>query len=101
MNSHRGAVLKIVIIWMAILLMASFWLTVRVSSEPVSLAVVPEVPREGEPVIVTFKLNNPASQPISTSYQLYANGELMKEGITTIPSGSSKLYQYAYKNPRS
>ncbi len=25
--------------------------------------------------------------------------ELMKEGATTIPSGSSKLYKYAYKNP--
>ena len=99
MNSQRGVKLRIIIIWMAILLMGSFWLTVRTSSEPVSLAVVPQVPREGEPIIATFKLNNPTSQPLSTSYQFYANGELMKEGATTIPPGSSKLYQYAYKNP--
>jgi len=99
MDSQRGIKLRIIIIWMAILLMGSFWLTVRTGSEPVSLAVIPEVPREGEPIIAIFKLNNPTSQPINTSYQFYANGELMKEGATTIPAGSSKVYEYAYKNP--
>ncbi len=99
MDRQRGIKLKIIIIWLAILLMGSFWLTVRATSDPVNLAVVPEVPREGKPIIATFKLNNPASQTVCTEYQFYANGELMKEGTTTIPPGSSKLYQYAYKNP--
>ena len=99
MDNKRGITLKIVIIWLAILLMGSFWLTVRVGSDPVTLAVVPEVPREEEPIIATFKLNNPSSQPISIDYQFYANGELMTEGTTIIPPVSSKLYQYAYKNP--
>lgn len=90
--------LKIIIIWIAILLMGSFWLTMRTNSEPVSLAVIPEVPRQGEPIMAIFKLNNPTSQLISIKYQFYANGELMKEGATDIPSGSSKLYQYAYRN---
>lgn len=99
MDSQKSFKLKIIIIWMAILLMGSFWLTMRTSSEPVSLAVVPEVPREGEPILAIFKLNNPTSQLMSTKYQFYANGELMKEGTATIPAGSSKLYKYAYKNP--
>lgn len=99
MDNQRGTKLKVIIIWLAILLMGSFWLTVRVGSDPVTLAVVPEVPREGEPIIATFKLNNPSSQPISTKYQFYANGKLMKQGATIIPPVSSKLYQYAYKNP--
>ncbi len=99
MDRQRDIKLKIIIIWLAILLMGSFWLTVRVSSDPVSLAVLPEVPREEEPIIATFKLNNPTAQAISTEYQFYANGELMKEGTTIIAPGSSKLYQYAYKNP--
>jgi len=98
-DSQRGIKLKIIIIWLAILLMGSFWLTVRATSDPVSLAVVPEVPREGNPIIATFKLNNTVSRAVSTEYQFYANGELMKEGTTTIPPGSSKLYQYVYKNP--
>ena len=99
MDKQRDIKLKIVIIWLAILLMGSFWLTVRVGSEPVTLAVVPEVPREEEPILATFKLNNPSAEPISTEYQFYANGELMTEGITIIPPVSSKLFQYAYKNP--
>jgi len=98
-DNQRGLQLKIVIIWLAILLMGSFWLTVRAGSDPVTLAVVPQVPREEEPIIATFKLNNPSSQAIKAEYQFYANGELMKEGVTIIPPGSSKLYQYAYKNP--
>jgi len=96
---ERDIKLKIIIIWLAILLMGSFWLTVRAGSDPVSLAVVPVVPREGEPIIATFKLNNPTPQTISTEYQFYANGELMNKGTAVIVSGSAKLYQYAYRNP--
>ncbi len=99
MDNQRGIRLKIIIIWLTILLVGSFWLTVRVGSDPVNLAVVPQVPREGEPIIATFKLNNPSPQEIETEYQFYANGELIKEGVAIIPPGSSKLYQYAYKNP--
>ena len=99
MDSQRGIKLKILLIGLAILLMGSFWLTVRVGSDPVTLAVVPEVPREEEPIIATFKLNNPSSQPISTEYQFYANGELIKEGTTIISPVSSKLYQYVHQNP--
>ena len=99
MDRQRGIKLKIIIVWMAILLVGSFWLTVRGSSDPVTLAVVPEVPREGEPVVATFKLNNPSSEEITTEYQFYANGELKQEGAAILAPGLSKLYQYAYKNP--
>jgi len=98
-DNQRGTKLKLIIVWLAILLMSSFWFTAKVDSGAVSLAVVPQVPREGEPVLATFKLNNPSSQVISTDYQFYANGELMKEGTTVILPESSKLYQYAYRNP--
>jgi len=99
MDNQRGTKLKLIIVWLAILLMSSFWFTASVDSDTVSLAVVPQVPREGEPVLATFKLNNPSSQAVETDYQFYANGELMKEGTTVIFPKSSKLYQYAYRNP--
>ena len=99
MDNQRGIKLKIVIIWLAIMLMGSFWLAVRADSDPLTLAVFPQVPREEEPVIATFKLNNPSSQAIKAEYQFYVNGELMKKGDAIIPAGSSKLYQYAYENP--
>jgi len=99
MNNQTGIKLKVMIIWLAILLMGSFWLTVRASSDPVSMAIIPEVPRQGQPILATFKLNNPFSQPSVTRYRFYANGELMKEGTTIIAPNSSKTYQYAYMNP--
>jgi hypothetical protein len=98
-NENRSITFKIAILWLAILLMGSFWLTLKTSSDTASLTVLPKVPREGEPVIATVKLNNPSSQVTTISYQLYTNGELTREGIATLPPASSKVYQYAYKNP--
>lgn len=97
---NRGLRLKIAIVWLAILLMGSFWLTVREnSSNPISLAVIPQVPRTGEPVLVIFRLNNPSSEVAVTNYQFYANGSLLKEGTTTIIPGFGKTYKYAFESP--
>ncbi len=94
-----GIQLKIIIVWLGILLLGSFWLTVRGSSDPVSMAVVPQVPRQGEPVIAMFTLNNPSSEAVATDYKFYANGKLLKEGTTTIIPGFGKTYKYAYNDP--
>jgi len=98
-DKQRGIKLKIVVFWLAILLVGSFWLTIKASSEPVSLAVVPQVPREGEPVIATLKLSNPTAQSTEINYQFYANGELVKQGEAILSPYSSKVYQYIYRNP--
>ena len=90
---------RLIILWMGILLLSSFWFTLTEKSEPVSMAVLPEAPREGEPIVATFKLNNPSSELLVTSYQFYANGEFLKEGVTTLAPSSGKTYQYAYENP--
>lgn len=98
-SRNKTIYIKLVILWVAILLFGSFWLTVRETSDPVAITAVPHAPKLGDPVIATFKLNNPSLQPVVTTYQFYANGELVKEGISTIAPDSSKTYQYAYKNP--
>lgn len=98
-GKDRETGFKLAIVCLAILLMGTFWLTVQMTSDPVNLVVLPEAPRQGEPVLATFKLNNPSSQAVVTRYQFYANGELLKEGATTIASNSRKTYQYAYANP--
>ena len=97
-SKRRSAFLKLAMLWLGILLLGSFWLTVRGTSDPVNMVVVPEVPREGEPIIATFKLNNPSSQALVVRYGFYANGELLKEGITAIAPASGKTYQHAYNN---
>ena len=98
-NKDRGTRLRVVIIWLAILLLGSFWLTARGTSDPVSLVIIPQVPREGEPIIATFKLNNQSFDASVTGYQFYANGQLLMEGTTSIAPGSDKAYKYAYENP--
>jgi len=98
-NEDRGRRLKVVFVWLAILLLGSFWLTVQGDSDPMSLVVIPQVPREGEPIIATFKLKNQSVDALSTGYQFYASGELLMEGATAIAPGSGKTYKYAYENP--
>ncbi len=98
-RKDRNTKFKILIVWMAIVLFGSFWLTVKGASDPVSLAIIPQVPREGEPVMAIFKLNNQSSDAPVTSYQFYANGELLKEGTTTIAPGFGKTYKYVCENP--
>ncbi len=98
-STKRSMSFKLGILWLAIFLLGSFWLTVRGTSDPVSMAVIPQAPREGEPIIVTFRLNNPTSHSQATNYQFYANGELLSEGITIMAPESSETSKYAYTNP--
>jgi len=91
--------LKIIIVWLAILFLGCFCLTTMAGSELVNIAVVPEVPREDEPIISTFKLNNPTSEASTIDFSFYANGNLLQQGTSTIAPHTSKTYQYVYKNP--
>jgi len=95
----RSLYFRLTLVFLSMLLVGSFWLTIRVSSDPVSMVITPKVPREGEPIIVTFKLNNPSPEASVIRYGFYANGELLKEGTTSIAPSSYETQQYAYKNP--
>ena len=99
MDKQKGLKLKILVIWLAILLVGSFWLTVHAGTDAVTLTVMPEVPRENEPIVATVKIDNSSSAAEVTSYKLYVNGELLKEGTTVISPGFSKVYNYVYENP--
>ncbi len=98
-ESRKNICLRISIVSLSILLMGSFWLSVRGSSNPADIAVMPVVTRECEPILVTFKLSNPLPIALLINYQLYANGELLVSGDTTIPHTLSEIYRYAYVNP--
>jgi hypothetical protein len=60
---------------------------------------MPAVPREGEPVMVTFKLNNPSPRETEVAYRFYAGGELLHGGTALVPALSSKPYQFVYASP--
>ena len=96
-RNRKSIYLKIAIVSLTILLFGSFWISARASSNPVSIVVTPAVPRENEPILVTFKLNNPLPQALIINYQFYANGELLERGGTTIPPASYETNRYAYE----
>ena len=98
MKNDKGVYFKLGIVILSILVLLSFWLTLRVASEPASIVIAPAVSREGEPIIVTFKLNNPLSEPLTTDYQFFANGEFITEGTSTIAPSGSETHKYAYEN---
>ena len=91
--------LKIILVWLAIMILGCFCLTTMAGSDPVTIAVIPEVPRADEPVICTFKLNNPDSILHTIDFSFYANGELLQHGTSSLGPQTSKTYQYVYNNP--
>lgn len=98
-EKSRSICFKLVLLYLTMLVLGSFWLTVVNTSDAVRMVVIPQIPKEGEPVIATFRISNPLSDALITKYQFYINGQLWKEGTTTIDPRSSKTYKYAYENP--
>jgi acyl dehydratase len=95
----NSSVFKLVVALLGIVLVGTFWLTARQMQKPVSLTVMPEAPRLGEPVLASYTLNNPGLGNLVTSYQFYVDGSLLRDGLTTIPPLSSKTYQYSFASP--
>jgi hypothetical protein len=79
-----------------ILLLGSILVSMNAKSDPVTITVQPEVPKEGNPIIVAFYLNNPSILKNRISYELYANGQLLLSGSTIIPPASNKKFVYLY-----
>jgi hypothetical protein len=71
-------------------------LSVDSKSDSVSITVLPEVPREGMPLLVTFNLNNPSLMVENVDYELYANGALLTKGTTLLPMASTKQFSYVH-----
>lgn len=97
-QNEKRIKLKILILALAIFFLLAFIASFASVSSPVKLFVFPEVPREGEPVVVTFSMKNFELTDAPYTYTLYANGEKVMEGSTVISPLSSKRYQYAYLN---
>ncbi len=97
-STRQGLWFKLGVTWLVMITIACFWLPGRTSQDLVSIAVMPQVPVEGKPIIATFKLVNPSFRSTSVSYQFYANGKLVEDGETRLAPGSSKAFAYLYEN---
>lgn len=98
-KSERRLKIRIIPLIFTIFILVSIALSLQALSHPVTLSVIPEVPREGEPLMVTYKINNPALQESTVQYQLFANGKLIEYGETKLVPLSTEQHRYTYKNP--
>jgi len=96
---QNGLLYKTLIVWFAILVLASFAASLQARHDTVGIQVTPEVLRQGEPVVVTFFINNPSEKAAATDYTLYANGKPLMSGSTDISPGAGRQFQYVYSNP--
>ncbi len=96
---QNGLLYKTLMLWFAILILASFAASLQARHDTVGIQVAPEVLREGEPVVVTFFINNPTEKAAGTDYTLYANGKPLMSGTTEISPGTGRQFQYVYSNP--
>ncbi len=97
-RKDNGLILKIAIVWLSIFLLVGFLIATRSAASPITMSVIPEVPKTGEPIVATININNPSDEPSTTSYRLYVNGKLVESGTTTIAPHTSAKYQYASRN---
>jgi len=97
-EQQKGLILKTAVVWLCTFLLLGLLIATMSTANPVTMSVIPEVPKTEEPIVATFNINNPSSEQSTTSYQLYINGKLVKSGSTTIAPHDSSKYQYAYKN---
>jgi hypothetical protein len=97
-SQYKGLILKIAISWLSIALLASFLITMKSNANPITLSIIPEVPKTKEPVVATFSISNLTDKPATTSYQLYVNGKLVESGSMLVAQQSSSKHQYAYTN---
>ena len=98
-GGQRGLLFKIVVLWFAILILGSFAASLQSRLDAVAIRAMPEAPRQGEPILVTFFLNNPSHTEADTHYGLYANGEIVMSGTAALAPNAGRQFQYVYSNP--
>lgn len=97
-SQYKGLILKIAIVWLSIALLAGFLITTKANANPITLSIIPEVPKTKEPIVATFSISNSTDKPSNTGYRLYVNGKLVESGSMVISPQSSSKHQYAYTN---
>ncbi|MCZ7397528.1 MAG: hypothetical protein O8C59_03340 [Candidatus Methanoperedens sp.] len=100
-KSAKKLNLKIVLAAIGVIFLASISFSLTEKFNPVSITAMPEVPKEGQPILITFNLNNPSMKENLINYEFYANGDLLLKGKELISPYSSRQNTYLYpKSPK-
>ena len=86
--------LRLAILWLMVVPVVAFLLSGPEQNEFLTLSVLPEVPREGEPFLVTIHLANASPDTGDAKYSLYSNGRKLLDGTASLAPGESQQYRY-------
>lgn len=92
--ARRDPWLRLIVLWCIIVLWGVLWVSSQPSSSPLALKVMPEAPRDGDPLVMRVELTNTSDQEQTYRYGLYSGNETLQQGITTVPPRSSRGYNY-------
>lgn len=97
MSKKQQALLKfkLFVVWCAIALCGGFLFALHSNSTCASLSVLPEAPREGEPVIVNYTLKNPLPYTSSIDYEFHIKGQVVQSGHVVMEPFTSAKYQFS------
>ncbi len=98
-EDRRRLFRNVLLLSLTVVILMTFIVSMRGLSDPISMSVHPEVPREGEPISVAFTIKNFDASKTAYTYMLYANGVKVFQGTTSIAPFSAKRNGYLYKNP--
>ena len=90
---------KLLLLLSIIVVLTSFAFSLHDNNGQLSISILPEAPKENDPILVSLALKNPAPIEMPTDYQLFVNGKLAMEGNTQLPPNGIMKYEYIYKNP--
>jgi hypothetical protein len=90
---------RLLIVWLVILPLVAFWLSWLRPRSAADLAVLPVLPKAGEPVVATLRIGNPLRESDPAQFALYADGRIVLEGTTAIPAESARVVQFARALP--
>lgn len=96
--SGKPVSLVLVIIWLAIAMSAIFAYGVHSASDLVTVSVMPQAPRKGEPVILTVNLTNPGALASPVSYDILVNRGMVQSGSVVLNPLATRKYSYVYVN---
>ena len=86
-------------LWLVLIPLVAMLLSQRGSEDPARLTVLPVLARPGDPIIASYEVRNQQPEERPARFQLWAEDRLLAEGESSLPGGSSAVYQYIRAHP--
>ena len=88
--------LRLIVIWFATIAALIFWSSSTPDHSTARFTVLPQVPRSGQPLLLTLELSGAKYEGQPFEFELYANGVLVQAGQGSLGPGDFRRYTLSY-----